>query len=544
MNHKKKALFPMIDSVVNRLGIILGISLALTTYIGHEVWTTAGIDGLFISFGVFFKHLIYLSVLIVLLCFFFILVLHYLSAFYIPTSEKYFSILSKKRTWFILWIIMVAMHLLCYVAYFPGIFSYDIQTQAIQAGGWAPYSNHQPIFHTLLWKAVYTIELKCKMEGLGIILFSLTQICVMSTIFVYTIYFMAKRQFNQWILLLTFLFYAVTPTLTIFTLIPTKDVPFSGGLIIFTLCLVELREKGKTFFANRVSVVVFIISGTMCCLLRNNGIYVIFLVGIMVCVSFRQKGIYCFVAILLLYFIIMKIITLNIDVTQSPAHEKLSIPITQISNVYVNKNKSLSEEEKQLILTYIPTAENYNPCFADSVKDDFNDERFIENKGEFMRLWWQLFLREPVCYINAFLSLNINFWYPGTVYPNPYSSSEYIETNRWKGEYINIDVPFPALHRFYESFAKYENPIMRWPIFSFFFSICSATVLWFVSLICIFARRRKDLVLPFLTAGFLMLTYMAGPTSAFRYVYSALVLLPIYWAIVLQPELIIKSTNS
>lgn len=540
MNQEKKMLFPKIDKAVSRLGVILGLILSLTTYIGHEVWITAGIDGLFISFGVFFKHLCCLIFLTLFLCCISVLALHYLSVFYIPTSEKYSSILSKKRTWFILWIIMIAMHLLCYAAYYPGIFSYDIPTQAIQAGGWAPYSNHQPIFHTLLWKVFYTLEVKCKKEGLGIILFSLTQIFVMSTIFVYTVYFMARRKFNQWLLILTYLFYAVTPTLTIFTLIPTKDVPLSGVLIIFTLCLIELCEKGKTFFTSRVSVALLIISGIMCCLFRNNGIYMIILVGIIVCVSYPLKGITCFAAIVFSYFIIMKIITLTIDVTPSPVHEVLSVPITQISNVYVNKNESLSVADKQLILTYIPTAANYNPCFADTVKDDFNDEQFTENKDEFIRLWWQLFLREPVCYVNAFLSLNINYWYPGAVYPNPYSGNEYIETNRWEGEFLKIDVPFPTLHKFYEGFAKYEHPIMKWPVFSFFFSICSAAILWFISVFCLYAKRRKDLVLPFLTIGFLMLTYMAGPTSVFRYVYSTLVLLPIYWSMALQPELIVK----
>lgn len=538
MKQEKRTFLSKIDKAVLKQGIISGVLFALAIYIGHEVWTTTGIDRLFATSGVFFMHMFRLLILTLLLCVVSVMVLHYISVLHIPVSEKYDGILSQKRTWIFFWLIMIALHLLCYAAYYPGIFAYDIQTQFIQAGGWAPYSNHQPIFHTLLWKAFYMLELKCKREGLGIILFSLTQICVMSTVFVYVVYFMARRKINHWILLLTYLFYAVTPTLAVFTLIPTKDVPFSGTLIIFTLCLIELCENGNVYFEKKFSVGVLIISGVLCCLLRNNGIYVIFLIGVLTCISYPKRGVPCFATIIVSYYMILNIILNSMNVVQGPIHEVLSVPIAQLSNVYVNQNEELSEADKQLILTYIPAAENYNPCFADVVKDNFNDERFDENKGEFISLWWKFFLKEPVCYVNAFLSLNINYWYPGAVYPDPYSKREYIETRRWEGEHGATEVFFPNLYKFYENFAHYENPMMKWPIFSFFFSICSAAVLWVILLFCVYAKKRKDLVLPFCTAGFLLLTYMAGPTSLYRYVYTVLLLLPIYWALALQPEVI------
>ena len=535
MSYMRKIMLPKIDRNSLKYGVILGSLLALATYFGHEVWETAGINAFFVSAEAFVTHLICLLGLMVVVCCISVLAIHYIVTYQMPTSEKYSAILQKRSTWVLLWGIMVASYLLCYVAYYPGIFSYDIYIQYVQAGGWAPYSNHQPIFHTLLWKVFYTIELKCKREGLGIILFSLTQICIMSTIFTYSIYFMAKRKLQHWILLLLYLFYVAMPTLAIFVLVPTKDVPFSGAMILFTLALIELCEKKRNFFEDKRQVEMLMISAILCCLFRNNGIYVVLLIGIIVVVKYPKQGVLCFATIILLYSIILNLIFFNIDVNESPVHEKLSIPITQIANVYMNQRESLSEKEKQLILAYIPTVENYNPSFADRVKDDFDDERFIKNKGEFIGLWWNLFLREPLCYINAFLSLNINFWYPGATYPDPYTDCQYIETRRWEGNSVKVDVPFPALHDFYEGFAQYEYSFMKWPIVSFLFSICSATVVWVILLFCTLAKRG-GMILPFLTVGFLMLTYMAGPTSTFRYVYTALVLLPIYWGMVLQPS--------
>lgn len=54
-----------------------------------------------------------------------------------------------------LMLITVVVYSLCYLAYFPGIFSYDIMGQVDQVAGISPYCNYQPVVHTLLWGGYY-----------------------------------------------------------------------------------------------------------------------------------------------------------------------------------------------------------------------------------------------------------------------------------------------------------------------------------------------------------------------------------------------------
>ena len=93
MKQEKRTFLSKIDKAVLKQGIISGVLFALAIYIGHEVWTTTGIDRLFATSGVFFMHMFRLLILTLLLCVVSVMVLHYISVLHIPVSEKYDGIL-------------------------------------------------------------------------------------------------------------------------------------------------------------------------------------------------------------------------------------------------------------------------------------------------------------------------------------------------------------------------------------------------------------------------------------------------------------------
>ena len=73
-----------------------------------------------------------------------------------PAGEKQKD---RKRQWvtvaerylpFAEGLLVLIMNLLAFLAYFPGIFSYDIDYQTWQAAGSIPLNNHHPVLHTLI----------------------------------------------------------------------------------------------------------------------------------------------------------------------------------------------------------------------------------------------------------------------------------------------------------------------------------------------------------------------------------------------------------
>lgn len=81
----------------------------------------------------------------------------------------------------------------------------------------------------------------------------------------------------------------------------------------------------------------------------------------------------------------------------------------------VADNGDITEEQLEFINNMCPIEvikEKYNPCIVDKIKWDesFNNEFLEENKAEFFKTWFQIFLKNPSSYDKAYLLNTIGFW--------------------------------------------------------------------------------------------------------------------------------------
>ena len=58
--------------------------------------------------------------------------------------------------------------------------------------------------------------------------------------------------------------------------------------------------------------------------------------------------------------------------------------------------------------------DRYNPFLADRIKNYVNNEELLQNKWEYLRLWFRKGWQYPGCYLRAFLDNTYQAWYPGT----------------------------------------------------------------------------------------------------------------------------------
>lgn len=175
--------------------------------------------------------------------------------------------------------------------------------------------------------------------------------------------------------------------------------------------------------------------------------------------------------------------------------EALSVPIQQISRAVSNHKEMISDEEKEEIELYLPFDSLewlYNPRFADPVKEQFRSYNYVSDKGRFIILWLNLMKRFPIDYINAFLELNIPYWYIGADTIDPYSQRTYIETN------IREIACFPVsqtrkttnLLEYYELFASFSALRNQSFLLSLPFSI--SVPIWLILFgVMIFLRLNK-----------------------------------------------------
>ena len=135
---------------------------------------------------------------------------------------------NNKLCWLFVWIGISIIWFLYLLAYYPGIFSYDISAQWDQYFGFTQYSTHHPIIHTLLMG--WIIDMGKKILGdynKGGFCYCLIQLLFFSGVVSYTIYCINRLISSKKIIIVTTIYFALFPVYPLLGISTTKDTYFS-----------------------------------------------------------------------------------------------------------------------------------------------------------------------------------------------------------------------------------------------------------------------------------------------------------------------------
>ena len=279
------------------------------------------------------------------------------------------------------------------------------------------------------------------------------------------------------------------------------------------------------------------------CLLRNNAVYMVVLFVPFACILARKYLIRVAAMLaggLVIFMLINGPVYHAMGIREGNSREMLSVPIQQITTVYVLRKADLTDEERRSIGRFLPLnllSHDYNPRFADIAKNDFKTDYYNEHKREFAELWIRLFGRFPQEYWGAFLALNVQLWYPGSPAVDLYAGRRYIETALYPSSYsdgVRWEL-FPGLLAFYEDVAECSS-WMRLPVIRVLFALWTPVWLLAVSFFLLAARGRMEKTMILYMPFFLWLTYMAGPVSTTRYMFPIMAMYPLIAGVTLQTD--------
>lgn len=444
---------------------------------------------------------------------------------------------------YLYWIVIFLCWLPCYLAYYPGIFSYDMDSQMPQVLGTVSYSRYHPPLHTFFWDVCLFIEEKTGITGL--VIYSIVQMALLSLAFTYLLRFLIKRNVRNRLILLCLLFVCLNPVIAIFSFIPTKDALFAVFFILYSVELCYFIGDKEAYSHNIFAICRLIIFAILSCLLRNNMIYAILLsalIGIVLLKKYWKQLLLWNALIFVGYSLINGPIYNALGIEGGNSREMLSVPIQQISYVVKNHSTELSDEEIEILNKYLPVDELgtlYNPRLADPVKNTFITDNFNEDKGSFLNVWFDLFLRYPDEYISAFLNLNLPYWYIDADTRDAYSGRIYIETYILDSSVTKYDITrdskIPWLYNIYEKFAGYYA-IEDIPIVSNFFSISLPIWVLLLSWLVPVVKKKKECLYIVLPSIYYWLTFLLGPVSNFRYVFPIVALYPLYLVLIMETK--------
>lgn len=410
-----------------------------------------------------------------------------------------------------------------WLSLFPGAFSYDALAEWEQVRD-GMITAHHPVIHVLwLGGLVEGIHAFTGSYNAGIAVYTFLQMFILANILTCTLRFLDDFHIPgifQWFALL---FYGLSPVMQLFAICATKDVLFSGVLLLFLQQLIRIccTEDGNC--RSRKKWILFGCTAFFSMILRNNGLYIV--LGTLLVMVFAVKKCRCRIFLTILgvcglYAVYTGPVYGMLHVARGGVEEMLSVPIQQMARVHQYDFDSLEEQDLEIVYKVIPKEylEDYRATVSDFVKKGFQEEAFATCKMELLKIWIKWGMEHPLTYVNSFLVNTVDFWYPHAVidgYRDVYGKSSFFDYKVDKpGKEVVI---LPGMHQYYEKIA-WDRQTQTLP---FVFLVLSPG--WYlVMTMTVFGYlwrcRRYQFIVPGILFFISIVTVLLGPMALVRYV--------------------------
>lgn len=440
---------------------------------------------------------------------------------------------------FYYWLIITVVILLAWtpvwLAYYPGLWNYD-PWQVWQ------FIDHQydtvhPLIHTLLMGFCFNIGYARGNSNLGVIIYDWFQMVIMASIFGYSVLFLKKKTGNRLLCFLTVIFYAIFSVNSILAISSTKDVLFSGLVLLNTVLVIQYMDCIREMKSGRQRwhiAIALLLGITAMLLFRNNAAYAFIgtLVIVLLLVLHHKipwKTVFLLICCIMFYSCCNTALTKGLRTSKGHVTEALSVSAQQFGRIYYSDG--IDEDIKKRIEEYCNVSNmSYDPHLADTMKasqvlDHIHSWR---DAVPFVKTSLQLFVQYPLVSVDSFLYLTEGWWYLGdiscaNIYPDGIANRfGYLMTNVYESFGIIHESKFPVLEQFLEN-AFTANNYQQWPLFSVLFA--PSLYIWLFVFFLLDMKEPDGY--PFIFHCFFLLTNLLGPCCLTRYAYPFIVTIPL-----------------
>ena len=437
--------------------------------------------------------------------------------------------LIKKHKYIIIFILIF----LCYIPYllnfYPGNIISDTYSQMKQAMGLKPIDNHHPVFQTFTWWIFINISKIFHNDNIAVLLNSIFQIICMAGVFTYSIYILDKQKIkNKFLPIL----YCIYPIYGLFSMYTSKDTMFGVVILFYIIELTKLIDEPKKILNSKRNIILLLISMILVILYKNNGIYLVLITQLIILLYFKKDyfkklGI-IFLSVICFYLLWTNVVFSIFNIRPTEKVESLDLFLNQMYYITYDKQDNLPLNYEKRIDKFIDTdlfKYTYRATSIDDVKDYFNTEYYEQNKLEFFKLYFDLFLKYPKESIKSFYLKNQQFF---DFYTN-YRTIGFEENHKGKVPPLNVKYYVftnSYVNKMYDIVnSQKRNSFLLTILMVLLFN--STTNLLCLILLVIFTiiKRKKEIILliPLLV---LWLTAFVAPNTIFRYIFPSFVCLP------------------
>lgn len=463
---------------------------------------------------------------------------------------------STPFNFFYIWAIIFLFWMPVFFALYPGAFVYDATEEYVEVIS-RQFTMHHPLLHVLaLGGIVHLFEYIGAGANLGIAVYVLLQMLVMSAALSFVV-----RSLHMWgvtkrYAFITVLFFSIFPLFPLYAVCTAKDGLFtvfllvaivSMGNIIRLADVKDAQPPSPTSAPPMSDMIIFLVSSTLMMMLRNNGLYAYAATALIsamtLIISRRQKpaafsGTTARLLILMVLSIVLslggtRILKLATGATDGEHQELLTVPIQQLARTYTYNPEAFTPDEEALLKAFIPEdyLTTYTPRVSDVLKSGFDNRYYESHRALFYRLWLTIGARRPLTYLNAHLGTAYGYLYPDAL-NNVYKGNAMYTFTYTDSSYFGFETEppgtresmLPALELLIEKFSLTLFQ-QKCPVLSMLFA--PGFVFW-VFIFILFGyvdRKNLPMLLPVLMT---FATVLLGPTTLVRYVLILWYIIPLY----------------
>lgn len=416
---------------------------------------------------------------------------------------------------------------------YPASFTPDSIWQFLQATGVESMSNHNPVFHTCMMGFFAKMgKLFFHSANIGIFIFIAVQYIFVLSVFSYSLFVLQEKKLEKKIFYFIFIIYAFCPLIIGYLGVVIKDVPYATAFLLMMTCYIRLYSKKYTECSNK-TMILFVVSGALMILNRNEGKYVFAISAIIICILYLRKcnkknkwikSIIILVVPIILATGIKNTIMIRNNAIPGSDREMFSLFFQQTARVVSRYGNELPDEEKDVIdniLKWDTLAERYNPMISDPVKNYYNETRTNNEMMQYFVVWGKELLRYPFTCLSATLNQNYLMF---SIYSDDRIYYDSAELDFW-GVYSEELSNVSQIEKIQKQFILLYKEMHDLPIISWFCDRSFYCIMLVILTSVIFAKKRYlllNLIPLWLTIFIAILgpTIMGHPRYLFSIVYS------------------------
>lgn len=308
-----------------------------------------------------------------------------------------------------------------WLAFFPGSAMWDAFRQFNYYFGIEKWSDHHPVFSTVVYGGLMQLGRSIHSDNMGLFFIALFQHLLFGGAIAYGMYALKKWGISQKVRVWVLIFFAFCPIIAFWPHSAMKDVSFDALILMFAISLLDAIRTLKRGAPSNKQLLGTTVFGVLASLMRHNGIYIVFAsLLLLACLKAKEgktkarvKAIACAVLAVVSVKTVSNTLITTVGAVKGSSGLALSVPFQQTARYVKEHGDEVTEEERQAIaavLSYDRLAEIYDPDLSDPVKGTYkNDDSKLP---AYLRVWFQMFLKHPMTYIEATISNSYSYFYP------------------------------------------------------------------------------------------------------------------------------------